>query len=50
MREAAGSADPLVRRINREISNDQYVKSIDDRVRARRENDAREIYGAKKTR
>jgi hypothetical protein len=50
IRESGSASGPLVRRINGEISNDQYVKSIDDRVRARRASDAREISRAKKSR
>jgi hypothetical protein len=48
IRETDPSPDPLVRRINGEITNDQYIKSIVDRVNARRVDDAREIDRAKK--
>jgi hypothetical protein len=50
IKERGSSSGPLVQRINGEISNDQYVKSIDDRVRERRRSDEREINRAKKNR
>jgi hypothetical protein len=47
--KAGSSSDPFLRRLNREITGDQYARSLDDRLNARRAADARELQRAKKT-
>jgi hypothetical protein len=45
----AGASDAFLRRVNREITADQYVKSLDARVSERRKAEQHAVKGATKS-